>query len=224
MSFFKSDVITAEERERINKNLQLIREVAATPVDVDAIYETINKECPIVKMSKGDNPSYFGMFIPDKKMEINIYSKRGREVKRAKTFDYRYFFDKEGRIRFTERYLGSKGNYYVADLISYIYTDNKIITLFNRLEDKINSIIGYAEYNKDGLIKRYVFSSHPGNEPRIKDDYISYFEYIYQYDGEKIILNYKRYSEPTWFDEESFHDEWYEYTLDGLKYIRKIEK
>ena len=131
-------------------------------------YENIVKNSSEILMSKTNNVSFFGMFLPCEKLqEIFIY--KGKLVKDESKSDFVYYFDKNKRLVLTKRQFGKDEK----SLIFYYYHDSHIdMVWFDALHNRI-SLVGRIEI-PDGILTRWLL----GDIIR-ENTIISYYEYLF---------------------------------------------
>ena len=132
--------------------LAKVNEVYQRNINVMDDYENVISQCPKRLMSIGID--IYGMFFPDNEVyKKHIY--KGKLTTNEKKKNYAYYFDKDGRLRLTERFTSGDG---LANIIFYYYYENYIEIVW--FTPKFNGVshVGFIEYN-NGILTRYVDSN-----------------------------------------------------------------
>ena len=133
--------------------LAKVNEVYQRNINVMDDYENVISQCPKRLMSIGID--IYGMFFPDNEVyKKHIY--KGKLTTNEKKKNYAYYFDKDGKLRLTERFTPGDG---LANIIFYYYYEDYIEIVW--FKPKFNGVsqVGFIEYNK-GTLVRYVDSDN----------------------------------------------------------------
>lgn len=129
--------------------LAKVNEVYQRNINVMDDYENVISQCPKRLMSVGID--IYGMFFPDNEVyKKHIY--KGKLTTNEKKKNYAYYFDKDGKLRLTERFTPGDG---LANIIFYYYYEDYIEIVW--FTPKFNGVsgVGFIEYN-NGILTRYV--------------------------------------------------------------------
>jgi len=141
-------------------------------------YENIVKNSSETLMSKTNNVSFFGMFLPCEKLqEIFIY--KGKLVKDEAKCDYTYYFDKDKRLVLTKRYYKGSSSlslifyYYHESYIDLVWYDPDCIENEKSFSKNTIKMVGRIEI-PDGILTRWLLGDS------IRENIItSYHEYLF---------------------------------------------
>ena len=129
--------------------LAKVNEVYQRNINVMDDYENVISQCPKRLMSIGID--IYGMFFPDNEVyKKHIY--KGKLTTNEKKKHSSYYFDEDGRLRLTERFIPGDG---LANIIFYYYYEDYIEIVW--FKPKFNGVsqVGFIEYN-NGILTRYV--------------------------------------------------------------------
>ena len=134
-----------------------------------------------VKMSKCKKNDLYGMFLPDEHLKYIYGIYQGRIVEKTEDFDFKYYFDENGRLLFTERYSESK----LINKIIYFYYEQKIEVIW--YDSKTDQIINVSiiEY-RDTLFHRFLTGDFNTN-------ILSFDEYRFEIIDNQLVMNRKGY-------------------------------
>lgn len=177
------------------ENVNFIISQYLIPINAQQMRKECIEQTFEIKMSSGNKAHVpYGLYPPDKKVYILYASKKiGHITKIEQDAEYKYYFNKDGKIILIEHYEPHKGNLNESFLLScifYEYQDDKIhIICTHRNTNKI-TFVANCEFNKDGELVRYLCGEYIKFTKKISFETVSYKELILKYNKKDINITY----------------------------------
>lgn len=174
-------MIDIQDQEKIDK----LTDIAHRHMNCIDDYEQIKATCPQRLLSRGID--IYGMYFPEKELE-KYFKYCGKPTKKEDKKHYAYYFDVQGRLRLTERYIGDGQ---LGNLIFYYYHDNLIEIVWYCCKRKMVHQVGFIQY-KDNVLSKFIDSFDIARELIDGKGVGDYIEY--SFDEDEYFVNKKTFS------------------------------
>lgn len=159
----------------------------------DCIAQAVEK-----KMSLGNKSLVpYGMYPPDIKIYILTCNKNyGHLTKREKSAEYKYYFNKDGKVILTEHYNPHKPISDEPVLIHcffFEYTENEVNIICTEGDTNRISFVAKCEFNDERRLTRYLKGEYSNYKETLGDEDIYLREMLFKYDNKDMYVTYNIY-------------------------------
>ena len=139
---------------------------------IPRLYGEISSTSKKIMMSKNRKVSMYGMFLPFDDLKYCVTEYKGKLTTTPDQADYKYYFDKDGRIVLTERV--------PEHYIFYFYTDKSVDVVWYHLKRQRINIIAQIQYEGKKICS-YMQTLDLPKDVESTDFGFAFYEYTYNY-------------------------------------------